>query len=157
MERLQESARQSLKETRLLLYEMQAEGPERSVNLIQDLEKRLATVENRAGIRSQVILEGSLEFCPEEWCENLFWITIESLNNALKHAQARSMQIVLRCYPDQVELEVRDNGKGFDSCKTHIGGMGLGNMRARAEELGGTLTIESKPGEGTKIRFLADL
>ena len=110
----------------------------------------------RAGVRSQVILEGSLDHCPEGWKENLFWITIEALNNSLKHAQARSVQIMIHCFPDRIELEVSDNGQGFDPRKTYIGGMGLGSMRARAEELGGSLTIESKPGQGTKIRFIAD-
>ena len=156
MERLQESARQSLKETRLLLYEMQTEGPMRSVDLIQNLETRLATVERRAGIRSQVILEGLLEYCPPAWNENLFRITIEALNNALKHAQARSVQIVIRCFPARVELEVSDNGKGFELDNVNIGGMGLGNMSARAEELGGALTIQSNPGQGTKVRFVGE-
>jgi len=153
MERLRESARQSLKETRLLLYEMQAEGRKRSVELVEDLETRLATVERRAGIRSQVTLEGSLEHCPPEWKENLFWITIEALNNSLKHAQARNVQIAIRCFPERMDLKVSDNGKGFDSGKAHVGGMGLDSMRARANELGGTLAIDSKPGQGATVRF----
>jgi signal transduction histidine kinase len=155
MGRLQESARQSLKETRLLLYEMQAEGPGRSVDLIQNLETRLATVEQRAGVRSQVVLEGSLEYCPPAWYENLFWITIEALNNALKHAQARRVQIAIRCFPDSTTLEVTDNGQGFDTSKIKIGGMGLDNMRSRADEIGGTLTIQSEPGGGTTVFFVA--
>lgn len=155
MERLQESARQSLKETRLLLYEMQAESSGRSVDLIRDLENRLATVEQRAGIRSQVILDGSLEYCPPDWHTNLFWITIEALNNALKHAQARAVKIAIRCHPDCMEMEISDKGQGFDGARTNIGGMGLDNMRARAEEIGGTLTIESVLGKGTTVRFLA--
>ena len=64
--RLQESARQSLKETRLMLYQLQAEGPERSVNLIQDLEERLAMVERHAGVSTQFIQKGSLKHCPVE-------------------------------------------------------------------------------------------
>jgi PAS domain S-box-containing protein len=154
MDRLQESARQSLKETRLLLYEMQAEGAGRSVDLVQDLETRLATVERRAGVRSQIIQEGALDHCPLEWHTNLFWITIEALNNSLKHAQARAVKIVIRCYPDCTELEISDNGLGFDIAKANIGGMGLDNMHARAEEIGGTLTIQSEPEGGTTVRFI---
>ena len=157
MSRLQESARQSNKETRLLLYELQAEGPGRRVNLVADLEDRLAKVELRAGVRAQVIQEGSLEFCPPEWQENLFWIAIEALNNAIKHAQARIVKITIRSHPDQITLEVRDNGIGFDTSKEHIGRMGLDNMRARADIINGTLMIDSEPGKGTIVRFVADL
>ena len=63
-ERLQESARQALKETRLLLYQTQASVKERGVNLIEELNARLANVELRAGVRAEIILEGSLTYCP---------------------------------------------------------------------------------------------
>jgi signal transduction histidine kinase len=157
LERLQESARQSHKETRLLLYQLQAEGPERSVDLIRGLEERLAKVERHTGIRAQVVQKGSLEYCPREWQENLFWITIEALNNALKHAQARTVKVVIRCSPQRVELEVIDDGIGFDPGKVNAGGMGLENMHARAELLGGKLTIESEPTKGTNVRFVAEI
>ncbi|MFZ5919632.1 MAG: PAS domain S-box protein [Chloroflexota bacterium] len=156
-DRLQESARQALKETWLLLYELQAPGPGRSVDLPRDLEARLATVERRAGIRSQVILDGDIELCPQAWHENLFWIAIEALNNSLKHAQARSLQILLRPAPQRMEMEIADDGKGFDPLRLHLGGMGLTNMRERASLLGGTLDILSSPGQGTRVVFSAEI
>jgi signal transduction histidine kinase len=156
VERLQESAWQSHKETRLLLYELQASGPGRSVDLIRDLEERLAKVERHAGVKAQVVLEGSLENCPPEWHENLFWITIEALNNALKHAQARKVQIVIRSLPGCMKLEVVDNGRGFDAGKLRAGGMGMDNMRERATLLGGELSVKSEPNRGTRVRFSAD-
>ena len=155
--RLQESARQSNKEMRLLLYELQTEGPGRSVNLVADLEERLAKVEHRAGVRAQVIQDGSLDYCPLEWHENLFWIATEALNNAIKHAQARKMQVLLRCSPQRLEMLISDDGLGFDTSKERVGSMGLNNMRARADIIGGTLMIESEPGQGTTVRFVAEL
>ena len=157
VERVQESARQSHKETRLLLYELQVSGPGRGVNLIRDLEERLVKVENHAGVMTQIVQEGLIEHIPADWHENLYWITIEALNNALKHAQARRMQIVIRSSPQQLEWEVIDDGRGFMSGKTVSGGMGLENMRTRARLLGGELTIESKPGKGTRVRFNAEI
>lgn len=155
--RLHESARQALKETRLMLYEMQDIGSGRNVNLIHDLETRLATVEHRAGVRAEVIQQGPLEYCPQTWYENMFWIAIEALNNALKHAQARNTKIVLHCSRECVELDIVDDGIGFDTDRKRVGGMGLKNMSERAVLLGGQLKILSSPGNGTRIHFHAEI
>ena len=157
MQRLRESARQSLKEARLMLYQWQDSGPERSTNLIQGLEDRIAAVESRVGVRTQLIHEGSLEHCPVEWHENLYWLAVEALNNALKHAQARSVEIVIRCSPERLELEVIDDGIGFDIHKVEVGRMGLKNLRDRADIIGGMLNIKSSPSKGTTVRFFIEI
>jgi len=154
-ERLQESARQALKETRLLLYQTQALVNDGSINLIDELNARLAAVELRAGVRAQITLEGSLQDCPEAWSENIFRIAIEALNNSLKHAQARNVQIIIRCSPQSVEFEVLDNGRGFDTGQPGSGGYGLRNMQERADMLGGKLVVTSSPGRGTSVLFRA--
>ena len=162
-ERIQESSRQALKETRLMLYEMQPEDGERDINFPRDLEARLLTVERHAGVEVQMIQEGSMDYWPHTWHENLFWITIEALNNALKHAQARNVQISIRCSssghpeetPQYLELEIVDDGRGFNPDKPRPGGLGLKNMRERAKLLGGELTIRSEPGKGTSVSFNA--
>jgi PAS domain S-box-containing protein len=157
MERLQESAKQSLKETRLMLYGLQDSGPKRNVDLIRNLEERLATVEGRVGVRTQLIQDGAMEYCPSEWQEDLFWIAVEALNNSLKHAQARSVQIAIHCSRERVELEVTDDGVGFDTGRVKVGGLGLKNMQERAVIIGGNLHIESRPSIGTTVRFEAEI
>ncbi len=152
-ERVQESARQSFKETRLMLHELQDRGPGRVVNFIEDLETRLGRVERRAGVRANIIQEGSPLPCPQELHENLYWIAIEALNNTLKHAQASQVQIFVRCTPQRTEVEIIDDGIGFDTSKRQYAGMGLENMRQRAALLNGELTVESTPGEGTCVRL----
>ncbi len=163
-ERIQESARQALKETRRLLYQIQPADTGRDVNLIQDLEIRLLTVERRAGVRANILQEGSIEGYPQEWHENLFWITIEALNNALKHAQARNIQIIVNSSSSahnvpfhHLSLEIMDDGKGFDPDQVQSGGLGLQNMRERAQLLGGILDIRSNPGEGTVVSFNGEI
>lgn len=154
-ERLQESARQALKETRLLLYQSETSFQKSGTDLVQELNARLANVELRAGIQAQLILEGTLEHCPPDWQENLFWITIEALNNSLKHAQAHSVTVLIHCFPEYLELSIVDDGKGFNPSHSRVGGYGLRNMHERATILGGTLRVSSRPGNGSCILFRA--
>lgn len=156
-ERLQESARQALKETRLMLYQLQPSGVEDRIDLVRDLETRLLMVERHAGLRAQIVQEGSVEHCPAAWQENLFWIAIEALNNALKHAQARNVQILFRWLPSRVGLEISDDGIGFDPARPRNGGLGLQNMQDRARILGGEITFHSGDRQGTRVIFNADI
>jgi PAS domain S-box-containing protein len=156
-EHLKESARQALKETRLMLYELQPHAVREDMDLVQELEWRLATVERHAGIKAQLTLKGNIAHCPAAWYESLYRITIEALNNALKHAQARNTQVLLRCTPRLLELSVTDDGLGFDPHRPHVGGLGLQNMRERAALLGGEVTITSTSGGGTSVHFQAKI
>ena len=84
--------------------------------------------------------------------EALYHIAIEALNNAIKHAAATSVKLSLRTGDRWVELEIADDGRGFDPGSAGSrGGMGLAGMRKRVEELGGTLTVHSVPDKGTTI------
>ena len=85
----------------------------------------------------------------------LFRIFQEALTNILKHARARSIKIMLNLDDSQVTLTVADDGVGFDLERVESGatqtGMGLLNMHEMAEFAGGTLRIDSHPGQGTRI------
>ena len=150
-ERLQESARQALKEARLMLYQLQPSELDAEVDLAREIEARLNSVEERAGVRASFKMEGTPETCPAAWRENIFRITIEALNNSLKHAQARNVKVTLRCEASAVEIEVTDDGIGFDPQRARSGGMGMRTMRERADLLGGTLEVRSSPGAGTSV------
>ena len=70
----------------------------------------------------------------------------------MKHAEASSVQLHLRRQSHHVILEIRDNGQGFDpEDLTQRGGMGLSNMKTRAEKLGGQFRIRSQKEKGTTI------
>lgn len=150
--RLQESARQSLKEIRLLLYQLlPSEKPGEAIHLLDDLELRLNRVERRAGVQAELVADGDFENWSPEWHSAIFWIVMEALNNALKHAQAKKVRVLIRCQPQGILVEVRDNGQGFDMQTMRAGGLGLRTMRERAELLGGTLHIVSALQEGTTV------
>jgi signal transduction histidine kinase len=80
------------------------------------------------------------------------------LNNTLKHAAATVVTVHIRTNAHQVELEVIDNGQGFDAHPSgEQGGIGLNSMRERAEKRGGALLVTSAPGNGTSIKVTLKL
>jgi PAS domain S-box-containing protein len=82
----------------------------------------------------------------------LFRIAQEALHNAVKYSQTHSFEVELTGTPDEVRLEVRDRGAGFDvQAAKQNRGLGLVSMRERVHLVHGKFSIESRPGEGTKI------
>ena len=86
---------------------------------------------------------------------NLYRIAQEALNNIAKHAAATSVDVLLERRDNHAVLIIEDNGRGFDPDQVTISlsgrGMGLIGMRERAALVGGTVEIESQPGEGTTV------
>lgn len=91
--------------------------------------------------------------------KNFYLIFKETVNNALKYADCKNLWVRITVKYHQVELTIKDDGKGFDLVKAAIhasqslSGNGLRNMEMRAAEMNGTLTINTEPGKGTTIRL----
>jgi signal transduction histidine kinase len=84
----------------------------------------------------------------------VYRIVQESLTNVGKYAEARQVDISVRSYSNHVEVEVRDNGKGFDAAHSKPSTHGLAGMRHRVEAAGGRLAVDSRPGAGTRIQAM---
>ena len=82
---------------------------------------------------------------------NVYRILQEALQNVHKHAAAARVDVLLERRDHQAVLIVEDNGQGYDVEATGDGRMGLTNMRERAALIGGTIEIESQPGDGTTV------
>ncbi len=87
-------------------------------------------------------------------------IVQESLTNALKHSEARAVSVALQVTQQNdegpvLQIRVTDNGKGIVG--ERVGGRGLLNMRSRASKIGGTLTLESVPGTGTRVKLVYNI
>jgi len=151
---LHHSAQQALREMRLLLYRL---GPAalQHDNLVGALRRRLDAVEKRAGVNAQLEIE-YFEPLPSKLEEVCFLISQEALNNALRHAHATQVTVRLQRRNDRLALSILDNGRGFEHQDAE-GGMGLANMRQRAEALGGHLAVDSAPGQGTLVEALLPL
>ncbi|MCG8352514.1 MAG: PAS domain S-box protein [Chloroflexales bacterium] len=152
---LNEIAQKALKEMRLLVYELRPLVLETG-GLVAAIQQRLNAVERRAGIKAHLIASQSVEL-PLRLEEALYGIIQEALNNALKHASAAFVTVQLEMTGDRIEIKVIDDGIGFDSeIANQKGGMGLVNMRERAEQIGGQLRIVSSPEKGVEITITID-
>ncbi len=80
----------------------------------------------------------------------LYRIIQEQTNNIMRYAEAGYVRIAVERSEGQLTLIILDNGKGFDSTK-QTKGIGLLNILNRAETLGGTLTIDTKPMGGCRL------
>jgi PAS domain S-box-containing protein len=89
---------------------------------------------------------------PAETALCLFRVLQEALHNAVRHSGERHFVVQLRELPDALQLNVRDNGSGFEP-ETAIegGGLGLTSMKERLRQVDGALLIKSQPGRGTTI------
>ncbi|MBV9008025.1 MAG: PAS domain S-box protein [Verrucomicrobia bacterium] len=88
---------------------------------------------------------------------HLYRIAQEALTNAMKHSAATQVIVRLQKNRDDVSLIVRDNGRGFVSAAIKRGGRGITIMRHRAELIGATLNVCSKPGSGTTVECCLEL
>jgi PAS domain S-box-containing protein len=148
---LGEIAQQALKEMRLLVYQLRPTILEQE-GLVGALQQRLEAVEGRSSIGTRLLVEDEPLDLPAPVEEGLYRIAQEALNNTLKHSLASLVSIKIEMSNGWVTLEISDNGKGFDyQTVGNNGGLGLVSMKERAEKLGGTLMISSKPAEGATI------
>jgi signal transduction histidine kinase len=151
LDHIAESARQALKDMRLLLYELRLVKLE-DIHLEEAIETRLDSVERRAGLQAEIHSDHTIDW-PPHWQGETYTIIIEALNNSLKYARATQVTVTITNNDGKIHVGVEDNGQGFDT-RHKRGGIGLKSMAERAEQLGGELTITTSPGSGTRV-FLA--
>jgi len=152
MEVLRSLAREAMLEMRLLIFELHPPALEQE-GLVGAIETRLATVEARAGLQTDISVAGDQDGLSPDAEEALYRFTQEALNNVIKHARAKTVRVRAEFEPTAVRLEVADNGVGFDTANMDKkAGVGLRGMRERLERLGGRMEIESGLGLGARVR-----
>jgi signal transduction histidine kinase/ligand-binding sensor domain-containing protein len=148
--KLRGTAKEALGEMRMLIFELRPPILAEQ-GLAAALRARLDAVEGRAGLKTELHVEGESRL-PSHVEEGLYRIAVEALNNALRHAQARCISVSLGFDPYAARLQVADDGIGFDPAAVRMaGGLGLRGMAERAEEMGGTWRVDSSPGTGTRV------
>jgi signal transduction histidine kinase len=129
------------------------------LGLVSAVEFLAASVAQRAGLR--ITVRTSLhDRLPPQISITFYRIIQEALTNVRRHARASSVQIRFRSRGPFVSCVVKDNGIGFDPgnlSKSTSPGLGLLGMQERLNALGGKLTIQSAPGQGTALEFAAPM
>lgn len=147
-------ARHSLGEARRSVHNLLPAALEHD-DLPGALRKTVTTWSERTGVRAEFTVTGTAEPLHDEVGATLLRIAEEALANAGRHSAANRAGVTLSYMGDEITLDVRDDGRGFDPVALPpyrgAGGFGLGGMRARAERIAGTVEVETGPGLGTAV------
>ena len=104
----------------------------------------------RTGLNVVVSADDAIDSLPDEHRTCIYRLVQEAVNNAVRHANARTVEVAVRKERQQVNVTVQDNGVGFEA--RFLRGLGLLGMEERVRRLGGRLKISSEPGRGTLVQ-----
>ena len=142
----------ALAEMRTLLVELRP-GALTEIELSQLLTYLVNSFRTR--LEGEIVFEnaGCAKRIDPETKVSIYRIAQEAMNNIVRHSRATFVSVELNCRPGLVELDIRDNGVGFDARGISASHMGLRIMYERAESSGLELDIISVPGEGTQVHL----
>lgn len=147
---LNQLTRSALAEMRTLLLELRPSGLVQA-RLCELLTQLADACRSRTKANIVVDVPGTCSMPPEVQV-SIYRIAQEALNNVVRHAAATDIGITLRCNRQRVDLQIADNGRGFDPNKVSADHMGLGIMRERAASIGAHFVLRTQRGRGTRIR-----
>lgn len=152
LDHLQELAQNALAEMRSLIEHLRP-PPLQEKGLIPALRSHFAERKMRDGLNVSLRINGQADL-PESSEEGIFRIIQEALNNVVKHAHTNAAEVTVTFLDGRASVTIADQGAGFDLSKARAaaGHIGLFSMEERVKALGGKLTIESAPGQGTCVR-----
>jgi ligand-binding sensor domain-containing protein/signal transduction histidine kinase len=151
LDQARQLVRSSLDEARRSVWALRSQALEKS-DLPSALSAAVKQLLADTSIQSQVQVSGTYRQLSQTMEDNLLRIGTEAVTNAIKHARAQTLQVELNYVRDRVQLRVQDDGCGFDSTQQSPNGhFGLVGMRERVAQMGGQLSVNSRPNEGTEI------
>jgi signal transduction histidine kinase len=126
------------------------------LGLLPSLEELTAELNRSDGLRAEFWFHGEQRRLSSEVELTLFRIAQEALNNVRRHAEATRVVTVVDLGDSSMQMSIQDNGTGFNpptlaDHPARASKLGLIGMHERARLLGGTLAIDSAPGQGTKV------
>lgn len=157
LQQLKALVRLSLQDVRKIIFDLRPMALD-DLGLIPALRGYLKEYQARSGIETDLATCGSDHRFQPTFEVAIFRLVQEALSNVEKHAGAERVWVTMECLGGRVvQLTVKDDGAGFDPdlvlSSTAGAKFGLLGMRERAELVGGTMTIQSAPGQGTELTF----
>jgi signal transduction histidine kinase len=147
---------ETIRQVRTSIFELGSDGLDRGVrdNVLTLLEELKPVV----GFGVRASFEGPVDTAiPDLVGEHLLATIREAITNVGRHAQATRTTVTITVSDGQCQLRVVDDGCGMARSESGTGGLGLGNLRRRAEKLHGSFDIESPEGGGTVLIWQVSL
>ncbi|MCP4425471.1 MAG: GAF domain-containing sensor histidine kinase [Chloroflexi bacterium] len=161
LQKVENLAKQTSKEIRGMLFTLRPLVLE-TQGLTAAVETVMKRLRENDGLNLRLVGGEHGDLLSEHAQSVVFPIVEEALGNARKYAKADLIEVRFWQEDDLFVAQVRDNGVGFDTADVNRdyssrGSLGLVNMRERAERINGSLRMESKPGQGTKVMLVVPL
>lgn len=149
------NARSGLDETRRALRDLRA-SPLDDLGLELAIRTQAEAIASRSGLKLELDLLTNRSLSAEDE-QNIYRLVQEALENVARHANAQTLRVTLNTLDPIKVVEVADDGRGFEvDTLTQNGRYGFQGMEERANLVGGTLSIESAPNQGTTVRLEVD-
>ena len=147
-------ARTTMEEARRAIHALRPGMLEQN-SLIDALEQEVDAFRLKTGMTANFYTDGSSPDISPDAAQDILRIVQESLSNVHRHARAKTVEVRLDSNLDSLQIEVVDDGIGFDYdlASQQPTNFGLRGMRERADRIGGVLRISSAPGGGTTVRL----
>ena len=128
-----------------------------NLGLVTAVRSFCSEVSEETGVTVDFVASNIPEPLGREVSLSLFRVVQEALHNAIKYSGQKHFEVHLEGSSNELSLEIRDQGVGFDPANKHDGGLGLLSMAERIHQVNGTFNVDSHPNSGTCIRALVPL
>ncbi len=150
LKEIEGAIREDLERIRAVLFRL-TEGPLPAHATQATLATIARTAAERWGVEARVYVEGDVGTLGSDVMDAALGIVHEAVTNAAKHAGSPDVMVRVHVDADGLRIDIEDHGRGIAGVADGVPHFGLQMMRARAEDVGGTIHIGSRPGEGTRI------
>jgi PAS domain S-box-containing protein len=154
MQKILEQSDEYLSEARRSVWQLRSPSLEESGDFLEALKKVSERALRGTEISLQFTTRGEISTLAPDIEDNLLRVCEEAVTNAVKHADCTEVAVTLDYMPKELQLRIRDNGRGFESDgpeASKAGHFGLVGIRERTKRLAGNLLLNSQPGQGTEI------
>ena len=153
---MQNLTRDGLNEARRALNELRSK-PIEEFGLATALRRLAQQAAERGGFQIQIAMPLEFEGIPSQTEQQIYRIAEEAFNNIVRHAQAHRVDLAFERRGNRLNLEIKDDGIGFDQDNRPDGRYGMTGMQERARLINGSLSFMSQPNEGTTVQLTIDL